>query len=78
MRRGPLDVRAGRQRVLFGVDALERQMADITVCLLCVARETKCETVSPHWVRLQEWLVCYADRQRSDFELGGPNGLEKK
>lgn len=75
MRRGPGDVGAKRQRVLFGVDRLERHVADLTVELLRlvrarddVSRETQCETA--HVKRLKSWLELYLELQRSDFELG--------
>lgn len=86
MRKGPGDVNARRQRALFGVDRLERHVADITVELLrllsgssdgnSVSRETA------HVKRLRSWLELYTEFQRSDFELDGVtevrSGAEKE
>lgn len=63
-----------RQRTLFGVDMLERQVADLTSLVFSllennVSRETLLVTVHAH--RAGGWLIQYTDRQRSDFEFGG-------
>lgn len=71
-RRGPQDVGAQRQRALFGVDRLERHVADITVELLrLVGSDVSRETA--HTKRMRSWLELYTELQRSDFELSGPD-----
>lgn len=75
MRNGPREVQAKRQRVLFGVDRLERHVADLTVELLrlvqgsSVPHDVSRETT--HVKRLKSWLELYTELQRSDFELDG-------
>jgi len=74
MRKGPRDVGAERQRALFGVDRLERHVADITVELLRLVRAGEVRDVSretAHVKRLCSWLELYTELQRSDFELDG-------
>lgn len=76
------DAILSRQRTLFGVDMLERQVYDLTdllfrVCTLLentqdVSRGTLLDTVNSQ--RAQAWLITYADKQRSDLELGGNDG----
>jgi len=73
------DAILSRQRTLFGVDMLERQVYDLTDLLFRllqtlpdVSRETLMDTVNTH--RAQAWLITYADKQRSDLELGGNDG----
>lgn len=80
MRKGPRDVRNERQRALFGVDRLERHVADITVEVLrlVLARDGVEHDVSretQHVKRMKSWLELYQELQRSDFEL---SGLEEK
>lgn len=70
MRKGPRDVKNERQRALFGVDRLERHVADLTVELLrLVGSDVSRETA--HTKRLRTWLELYTELQRSDFELDG-------
>lgn len=74
MRKGPRDVATLRQRALFGVDRLERHVADITVELLRLVKEGEPRDVSretAHVKRLCSWLELYTELQRSDFELDG-------
>jgi len=75
MRRSQRDVLVDRQRTLFGVDRLERMVADMGVELLrmhtqCVALGVSRETHSAHIERIKAWLLLYTEIQRSDFELG--------
>lgn len=74
MRKGPRDVANERQRALFGVDCLERHVADLTVELLRFVRDRDGVTHSvsretTHVKRLKSWLELYQELQRSDFEL---------
>jgi len=73
MRRGPKDMQNDRQRALFGVDRLERHVADLTVELLRLVRARVCETdvsrETAHVKRLCTWLEMYTELQRSDFEI---------
>jgi len=79
MRNGPRDVQARRQRALFGVDRLERHVADLTVELLRLVQGSSVEhdvsRETAHVKRLRSWLELYTEFQRSDFEL---SGLEDK
>lgn len=69
MRHGLRDVKAARQRSLFGVDKLERLLFD--VCTELVRHHDKLGVdPNPHMMRIRAELLEYADRQRSDFELG--------
>lgn len=68
-----------RQRTLFGVDMLERQVYDLTDLLFRliklpqdVPRETLLDTVNSH--RARGWLLSYTDKQSSELELGGNDG----
>lgn len=81
MRFGKRDQVLSRQRTLFGVDALERQVADLTDVIFRlldlpqdVSRETLRNTV--HTYRARGWMIQYVERQRSDYELGGSDGKE--
>jgi len=75
MRKGPRDVANKRQRVLFGVDRLERHVADLTVELLRLIEDSSVEhnvsRETAHVKRLRSWLELYTELQRSDFELDG-------
>lgn len=75
MRKGPRDIANERQRVLFGVDRLERHVADLTVELLRLVRAQDVPRETAHVKRLCTWLELYTELQRSDFEL---SGLEEK
>jgi len=83
MRKGPREVATERQRALFGVDRLERHVADITVELLRLVdglsgEVTDVSRETAHVKRLKSWLELYTELQRSDFELdGGSDGKEK-
>lgn len=68
-RRSVRDVSADRQRKLFGVDRLERHIADVTSEVLRLIPEPG--RLGPHATRMAAWLEEYIDNQRSDFELGG-------
>lgn len=73
MRRSLQDVRAGRQRVLFGVDKLEMLVADLAVELLRLvsvvgAGNDGVETA--HMKRLREHILWLAENSDSQFELG--------
>jgi len=67
-----------RQRTLFGVDMLERQVCDLTDLVFRlldnVSRETLKDTV--HYTRAAGWLLTYVDKQGADYELGGNDGKE--
>jgi len=67
------DVVLGRQRTLFGVDALERQVADLTDLVLRLLKDDD-DIDNVHRSRAATWLVTYGDRQASDYELGGNDG----
>jgi len=74
-RTGPRDVANKRQRVLFGVDALERHVADLTVELL---RLIPSSSVTAHVTRMRAYIEEYQEHQRSDFELpGGSDGKKE-
>lgn len=74
MRRGPNDVYGARQRTLFGVDRLERLVADMVSEMLCLIaeRDTRLgvSRETAHTQRMKSWLIQYIELQRSDFELG--------
>jgi len=75
MRKGPRDIANQRQRALFGVDRLERHVADLTVELLRVVRAQDVSRETAHVKRMCTWLELYTELQRSDFEF---DGLEEK
>lgn len=73
MRKSIQDVRAGRQKVLFGVDKLEMLVADLAVELLRLvhvvgAGNNVVETA--HMKRLREHILWLAENSDSQFELG--------
>lgn len=74
MRRGPNDVYGARQRTLFGVDRLERLVADMVseVLRLIAERDARLGVSheTAHTQRMKSWLIQYIELQRSDFELG--------
>lgn len=81
MRKGPGDVAAKRQRVLFGVDGLERLLADVASELVRNSNADKAlaglpldEGDSPHMVRVKAWLLEYEQRQRSEWNTGVRDG----
>jgi len=83
MRYGKRDELLSRQRTLFGVDMLERQVYDLSelVIRLCkikdgVSRETLLDTVYGH--RAAGWHLSYQDKQRSELELGEEEGTNGK
>lgn len=65
-----------RQRNLFGVDALEQQVADLTdlVFRLLDGNDAARVKDSVHHRRAGAWLLTYVDKQGSDYELGGNDG----
>jgi len=85
MRTGPGDVAARRQRVLFGVDGLERLVADAVSEIVRNSNADKALAGvdpelgdSPHMVRMKAWLVEYEQRQGSEWNTGVSDGTPKK
>lgn len=93
-RRGPSDVAADRQRVLFGADKLERLCADmaseVVALKLCIDTlqygdtHTDVSRETLHLTRIKQWLVDYENTQRAEWNLsreqleGVANGKKTK
>lgn len=58
---------AKRQSLTADID---RAIADLTVCVLVVSRETDIALPVTHIERLKDYLINHTERSRSDFELG--------
>lgn len=71
MRRSARDVVAERQRLIFGVDGLERQIADCTSLLLRMLEVSDpASKDNVHFTRAAEWLLRYEETQRAEWNLG--------
>lgn len=78
MRRSLRDVAADRQRSMFGVDGLERQLADVTsVVLRLAAAAGGAVTDNVHYARAAEWLLKYEETQTAEWN-GVGDGTQTK